>query len=131
MTNQQQTHRIFSRNSQPTDPEKTTMDASKKIATDAQDAINEPASEHSNVSSSNNNSPDSSSCPSQPDKFQGSSKSSETTVNKSIVSTKITETASTMLNVSENANHKSPTLTTNVTSNEEEPRIEISGRIIS
>jgi len=33
------------------DSEKT-MDVSKKIATDAQNAFNEPVSEHSNVSSS-------------------------------------------------------------------------------
>ncbi|XP_071557310.1 uncharacterized protein [Temnothorax nylanderi] len=107
---------------QPTDPEETTMDVPKKIATDAKIAFNEPASDRdSGSSSSNNNSPDLSSRANRLDKFQDSSKSSKSTVN-----TKITEIASTMLNVSLNENHKSPTLTTNVTGNEEEPRLEIS-----
>ncbi|KYN10448.1 hypothetical protein ALC57_17409 [Trachymyrmex cornetzi] len=114
-----------------TNPEKTTMDVSKKIATDAQN-FNEPISEHNNVSSSNNYSPDSSSRAGQSDKFQDSSKCSKITVTKDIIDTKITEAASAMLNVSRNENHKSlSTLTTNVTNNEEESRMEISGRTIS
>lgn len=106
------------------------MDVSKKITTDAKNAFNEPASERSNGSSNNNN-PDPSSCTGQSDKFQDLSKSSKITVTKSTVSTKITEVASTMLNISQNENHKSLTSTTNVTGNEEESRVEISGRTIS
>lgn len=104
------------------------MDVSKKITTDAKNAFNEPVSERSNGSSNNNN-PDPSSCTSQSDKFQDSSKSSKITVTKGTVS-KITEVASTMLNISQNENHKSLTSTTNVTGNEEEFRVEISGRTI-
>ncbi|KYM94517.1 hypothetical protein ALC62_14960 [Cyphomyrmex costatus] len=111
---------------EPTDPEKITMDVSKKITTDAQNSFNEPVSEHSNVSSSNNNSPDPSSRASQSNKFQDSSKCSKITVTKDIINTKITEATSTMLNVPQNENHRSPpTLTTTVT-NEEESRVEIS-----
>lgn len=104
------------------------MDVSKKITTDAKNAFNELASERS--SSSNNNSPDPSSRANQPEKFQDSAKSPKIT--KSTVNTKITELASTMLNISQNENHKSSTLTTNVTGkeDEEESRVEISGRII-
>jgi len=109
------------------DSENTTMDVSKKIATDAQNAFNEPVSGHSNVNSSNNNSLDSSA--SQLDKFQDSSKIFKTAVTKNTINTKIIETASTMLNISQNENHKS--LTTNVISNDEESRVEISGRTIS
>jgi len=109
------------------DSEKTTMDVSKKTATDTQNAFNEPVSEHSNVSSSNNNSLDSSA--SQLDKFQDSSKIFKTAVTKNTIGTKIIETASTMLNISQNENHKS--LTTNVINNEEEYRVEISGGTIS
>ncbi|XP_018301986.1 uncharacterized protein [Mycetomoellerius zeteki] len=112
---------------EPTDPEKTTMDVSKKIATDAQNSFNEPVSEHSKVNSSNNNGPDPSSRAGQSDKFQDLSKYSKITITKDIINTKITEAASTILNVSQNENHKSPTLTTNVTNNEEESRVEISG----
>lgn len=111
---------FFLLNSQPTDAEKTTMDMSEKIAADAKNTFNEPASEHSSGS------PDPSSRTSRPDKFQDSSKSSSITVTKSTVSTKITEVASTMLNVSQNENHKSPTST----GNEEESQVEISGRVI-
>lgn len=106
------------------------MDVSKKITTDAKNAFNEPASERSKGSSINNNNPDPSSCASQSDKFQDSSKSSKTIVTKSTVNTKITEVASTMLNVSQNENYKSLTSTTNVTGNEEDSRVEISGRTI-
>lgn len=110
------------------DPEKTTMDLSKKIVTDAQNVFNEPTSEHSSGSSSSNDSSDPSSRASRPDKFQDLTKSSKTTVTKGTVSTKITEVAST--NVSQDENHKSSTMTTNVSSNEEESRVEISGRTI-
>lgn len=109
------------------DPEKTTMDLSKKIVTDAQN-VNEPISEHSSGSSSSNDSSDPSSRASRPDKFQDLTKSSKTTVTKGTVSTKITEVAS--ANVSQDENHKSSTMTTNVSSNEEESRVEISGRTI-
>ncbi|XP_011880810.1 PREDICTED: uncharacterized protein LOC105569197 [Vollenhovia emeryi] len=110
---------------QPTDPKKTTMDVSKKLATDAKNALNEPASERSG-GSSNSNSPDPSSRAGRSDKFQDSSKSSKTAVTRSTIGNRITEVAST-LNVSQNENHKAATLTTNVTGNEEEPRVEISG----
>lgn len=102
------------------------MDVPKKITTDPKNAFNELASERS--SDSNSNSPDPSSRANQPDKSQDSAKSSKIT--KSTVNTKITEVASTMLNISQSENHKSSTLTTNVTGNEEESRVEISGRII-
>lgn len=74
-----------------TNPEKTIMDVSKKIATDAQNLFNEPVSQHSNVNSSNNNSPDPSSRAGQSDKFQDSSKCSKITVTKDIINTKITD----------------------------------------
>jgi len=108
------------------------MDVSKKIATDVQNSFNEPRFQHSNISTSNNNSPDLSSRVGQSDKFQDSLKCSKITVTKDIINTKITEAASAMLNVSHNENHKSPsTSTMNATNNEEESRVEISGRIIS
>lgn len=103
------------------------MDLSKKIVTDAQN-VNEPTSEHSSGSSSSNDSSDPSSRASRPDKFQDLTKSSKTTVTKGTVCTKITEVAST--NISQDENHKSSTMTTNVSSNEEESRVEISGRRI-
>ncbi|KYM75634.1 hypothetical protein ALC53_13697 [Atta colombica] len=111
-----------------TSPEKTTMDVSKKIATDVQNSFNEPRFQHSNISTSNNNSPDPSSRVGQSDKFQDSLKCSKITVTKDIINTKITEAASAMLNVSHNENHKSPsTSIMNATNNEEESRVEISG----
>ncbi|KAL0128825.1 hypothetical protein PUN28_003896 [Cardiocondyla obscurior] len=111
---------------QSTDSEKTTMDVSNKIATDAKNALNEPPSDDTD-NASNNNSPDLTSRASQHDKFQDLSKSVKNTVTKSAVNTKITEVACTMLNASQNKNHKSSTLTTNMTGNEEESRVEISG----
>lgn len=107
------------------------MDVSNKIATDAQNAFNELPSERNNGnSSSNNNSLDPSFRASRSDNLQDSLKSSKTTVTKGTVNTKITEAAFTMLNVSQNENHKSSTSTMNIR-NEEESRVEISGRTIS
>ncbi|KAL6263453.1 hypothetical protein P5V15_006245 [Pogonomyrmex californicus] len=108
---------------QSTDSEKTIME---KIVTDAQND-NQPAPGHSETSS-NKDSPDPLSHSNRSDKLQDSSKSSKIT--KGTISTKIIEATPTMLNVSQNETHKSPILTTNVTSNEEESR-EISGDVIN
>lgn len=125
-----------SMSSQTTDPAETTMDISqKKVATDTQSTPtiqNQPASDQSSNSSSGNDSPDPSSRVSQSDKLQASSKSSKAAVTKGTVSSiEITEVASTMLNAPQSENRKSSTSTTNAISNEEEPRIEITGRLVS
>ncbi|XP_025996991.2 uncharacterized protein LOC105203367 isoform X2 [Solenopsis invicta] len=111
---------------QSTDPEKITMDVSKKIATDVQNTFNESPSERNNGNSSNNNNSDPSA--SRFDNLQDSLKSSKVTTvtTEDTVNTKISEAASTMLNVSQNENHKFSTLTTKV-KNEEASQVEMSG----
>jgi len=123
--------------SQTADPAQTTMDTSQqKIATDTQDIPriqNQPASDHSSNSSnssSSNDSPDPSSHLSQSYKLQTSSKSSKATVIKNTAkSIEITEATSTMLNAPQ-SDRKSSTSITNAISSEEEPRMEITGRLI-
>lgn len=115
--------------SRPTDS-KTTMDVSKeKIDDNARNTnkFNQPASGHSSSSSSGNDSPDLPSRASRSDRLQTISKSSRTAITKGTTSSTITQAASTMLNV-HCENDKTSILTTNATSNEEEPH-EISGRI--
>lgn len=99
------------------------MDLSKKkAATDTQDTIDQSASGRS--SSGNDDSPDPSSRVSRTSRPQTPSKSP-----KSTVGTKIVDPTPTMLNVSLTENHKSSTSTTNAINNEEESRVEVSGKV--
>lgn len=106
------------------------MDLSKaKVDADARNTFNQPASGNSSSSSSGNDSPDLPSRASRSGRLQALSKFSKTAVTKGTTSsTTITEAASTMLNVAQSESDKPSILTTNATSNEEEPQ-ETSGRV--
>ncbi|XP_020279391.1 uncharacterized protein LOC109852552 isoform X2 [Pseudomyrmex gracilis] len=113
-----------------TDSVNTIMDVSKKkTATKAQDVSNQPVSEQSSSSSSGNESPDLPSRAGRSDKLQFSSKSSTTAITK--VTTRGTETVSATLSISQSENYKSSTSTTNMTGNESESRVEITGDVIN
>ncbi|KMQ90983.1 hypothetical protein RF55_9202 [Lasius niger] len=107
------------------------MDVSKeKVDADARNTFNQPASGHSSSSSSSsgNDSPDLPSRASRSGRLQALSKFSKTAVTKGTTGSTVTEAASTMLNVAQSENEKPSILTTNATSNEEEPQ-EILGRV--
>lgn len=106
------------------------MDVSKsKATTNTQSTINQPACEHSSSSSSSNDSPDVLSHSDRSDGCQASSKSPKSTLTKSTASPRIVEAAPVMLNVSQIENHKSSTTTAIATSNEQESRVEVSGKV--
>lgn len=105
------------------------MDVSKvKVDADARNTFNQPASGNSSSSSSGNDSPDLPSRASRSGRLQALSKFSKTAVIRGTTSSTIIEAAPTMLNVAQSESDKPSILTTNATSNEEEPQ-EISGRV--